>query len=65
MVVPTRKFLSLNNPTSSNGTSPFLFLLISNNAKTNKAIMPKIIATMLILISSDNVKIPKTNKKDL
>ena len=62
MIVPTRKFLSLNNSTSSNGTLPFLFLLISNHAKTAKIIMPKIITVVLVVISLVKDKIPRTNK---
>ena len=62
MVEPTRKFLSLNKSISSNGTLPFLFLLISNNAKTAKAIMPKIITDCTCYGISVNIKIPRTNK---
>ena len=62
IIVPTRNFLSLNNSTSSNGVLPFLFLLISRNAKINNALRPKTISIMLLVISSVNDKIPKINK---
>ena len=62
MVVPARKFLSLNNSISSNGILPFLFLLISKHANAAKTAMPKIITIMLVLKSSVKNKIPRTNK---
>ena len=65
MVVPTRKFLSLNKSISSNGTLPFLFLLISNNAKTARTIRPTIIADMLKVVSSVSIKIPITNTQEV
>ena len=62
IVEPIRKFLSLNKSISSNGTLPFLFLLISNDEKIVNAIIPKMITTMLVMVSSLNIKIPRTNK---
>ena len=62
MAEPTRKFLSLNKSISSNGTLPFIFLFISNNAKIAKVITPKIITTILVVVLSLSIKIPRTNK---
>ena len=61
--VPIRKFLSLNNSTSSNGTLPDLFLLSSNHIKIAKTINPKIISIMLVATSLVRVKIPSTSKR--